>query len=213
MNNFNFQKYAKSDTQCILPCPDQYFADLIDGQLITRTREDIDYHGNKTANGINGSNLNCVIVIVLESPHKEEFGITGLPKGPAMGKTGSFFIRNTKGFVDFISNSGVSYILKGNYQLVYVNSVQYKTSLRISLNTQSARTGRDNIWLSVFNNDGGEIDLKQRLKALRPQLVINLCTKGVKNLQLYVDKAISVPYKYTFGTHPSTWNFCYAYIK
>lgn len=213
MDNFNFQKYAKNRTKCISPCPDQYFADLTNGQLISRIREDIEYHENTTANGINGTMLNRVIAIVLESPHKEEFGNEGLPKGPAMGKTGKFFIRNKGGFIDFISNSSVSCILKGNYQLVYVNSVQYQTSLGKSLKPLTVKTDRDNIWLSVFNNDGGVVDLKQRLDALKPQLVINLCTKGVKNLQLYVDNAISVPYKYTFGTHPSTWNFCYAYIK
>ena len=86
----------------------------------------------------NGTELNCVIVVVLESPHKDEFELDGWPKGPAMGTTGKFFIRNN----------------------------------------------RDNIWLSVFIKDGGETDLRNRLSALKPKSVINLCTKEVKNLQL-----------------------------
>lgn len=223
MKNFNFQKYGKGITKCTSPCPDQYFADLINGQLVIRTRENIDYYEKKGTKGTNlvreakgakGTELDNIIVIVLESPHKDEFDKNGLPLGPAMGKTGDFFIRRKKGFVDFISDSGNCSILKEKYQLVYVNSVQYQTSLGMSLNLNPNKNNRDNIWLSIFNKDGGDTDLKKRIEALKPQLVINLCTKGLKNLQLYVDNTISVSsYKYTFGTHPSTWNFSYAYIK
>lgn len=213
MKNFNFQQYVKGSTKCTLPCPDQYFGDLTGGQFVIRVREDIEYHENLTASGVRGTKLDNVIAIVLESPHKNEFGVNGLPKGPAMGTTGNFFSRNNRGFIDFVSNSSVSYILNGIYKLIYVNSVQYQTSLGMSLKKNSNRNNRDNIWLSVFNKDGGDIDLKKRINALKPELIINLCTKGVKNLQLYVDNTISAPYKYTFGTHPSTWNFSYAYIK
>ena len=213
MENFDFKKYTENKTNCISPCPDQYFANLENGSLIEKNREDIIYNKDKKATLVNGTILNNIIAIVLESPHTNEFDNNGLPIGPAMGVTGKRFIREKKGFIDFISSSSVKYILKGNYKLVYVNSIQYQTSLGKKLSEINNKITRDDIWISIFEEHGGKVDLKKRLNALNPVLIINLCTKGLKNLQLYVNNEIKTLSKYTFGTHPSTWNFSYAYIK
>lgn len=210
------------------PCPDQYFADLIVPKMDTglfnvkvekrNFRSNIRYNENGIAYWKDKNDKKGIIVIVLESPHKNEFKKDGTPIGPAMGITGAHFLRDRRGFIDYgkeivFKESPEGFSLSGEYQLIYVNSVQYQTSLGRPLSKEWKKC-RDAIWLSIFDDQNGKKDFKKRIDALKPDLVINLCTKGLKeNFNLKVEKEISNDYPYVYGYHPSTWNFNYACIN
>lgn len=214
---FSFKQVAKIKV-CNQPCPDAYFANLVEGKLLPlnndkKTRDFIDYNIRNQCTTKNKVKLNNVIAIILESPHIYEFENNTTPKGPACGTTGRLFFDK---FLNLLDASNLREFLSGEYNLVFVNSVQYQTSCGLKLSDNKNKIKRDENWEKVFIDNGGEADLKNRLDALKPVCIMNLCTKGLKNLQLEVDRSILRYYHdgiYTYGSHPSTWNFSYAYIK
>jgi len=211
------------------PCPDQFFGtlSLINGvykwhkfsqnngvSSITQA----EYINYKRKLGIScaiwkGKKINRKkIVIVLESPHISEFDLQGNPLGPAHGTTGRLFDNN---FAKLINKSLVMRSLKNKtYDVIIMNAVQYQCSLGKPLKISKNKLNRDKNWILCFFGKGN--DLIQRIKAIKPDVVINLCTKGFMNLQLILNCFLldNLPYNiyYTYGSHPSTWNFSYSYI-
>ena len=69
------------------------------------------------------------IVIVLESPHYNEYSEDGMPLRPAMGDTGTQLKKN---IVEKINkNTKEKKLKRGNYNLWLVNAVPYQCSLGI----------------------------------------------------------------------------------
>ena len=198
------------------PCPDQFRGNYTNGVFTSTSQAtmlDVDYNSlpMKTTYKGNVPIVNPVIAVVLESPHKSEYNM-GLPLGPAKGTTGRLFDNE---FTRMFSTSMLnSHFLSGNYDVILLNAVQFQCSLGQPLNNNNNKQVRDRNWLNIFNNHGGAIDIVNRLKALNPALIINLCTKGFSNLQLILDRQLRANFScpYTYGTHPSTWNFPYARI-
>lgn len=193
-------------------CNDQFCATFLNGKVNKCARKNVIYDfRNKT---INLTKKN-IIAVILESPHKYEFDQAGNALGPAMGSTGRLFFKKFN--LLFSKSKLYRSCIKINttYNIVFINSIQYQTSCGNSLRTMASRTVRDQIWLYMFH-EKGSINFLTRLKCLNPTCIINLCTKGVYNLQLEVDNSIksSNNYKgiYTYGTHPSTWNFDWSTI-
>ena len=194
-------------------CPDARFARLVNGKIAAipdsrgvldiKNRDPIRYSITGAAVAAKDK-LQNVIVLILESPHIDEF--SGKVIAPAMGKTGEHCFR----YFDklFAKSCLGSHILKNKrYDLVFVNSVQYQTSCGVSLLTDKAnKQRRDNNWMTIFNG-GASDDLLKRLYALNPVLVLNLCTKSTMNLQTAVDAKVRPKYyqKYTTGDHPFNW--------
>ena len=171
-------------------------------------RIDIDYQQSQNTKFITNV-VTSPIVIVLESPHRHEY-INGVPVGPAQNTTGTLFKNK---FDALISKSVVfNTISTGYHDVIMLNSVQYQCSLGHALKTNANKCLRDQIWNNCFQN-GCSQDITDRISAIKPVCVINLCTKGFINLQLILHTQISQFANYTYGTHPSTWNFSYAYIK
>lgn len=173
----------------------------------------VDYNSSPLPTTYSGnvSIVNPVIAVVLESPHKSEYTM-GLPLGPARGTTGRLFDRK---FPKLFSNSiWNSHFLSATYDVILLNGVQFQCSLGQPLNNIINRQVRDNNWIDIFNNYGGNVDIVDRLNALNPVLIINLCTKGYSNLQMILDRQLKANFNCpnTLGTHPSTWNFPYARI-
>ena len=209
MTDFDFGKFAPQKHGVLSPCPDQIFGQMQGKKYYpypTSNRKNIVYDENATETNPPKS----PIVIILESPHKSEFD-GSKPLGIAHGKTGAFF--NAK-FGELFAATDIFQQLKEDdtHEVVLMNAVQYQCSLGLALNKYENKLQRDKIWLSCFEQCCAT-DLRDRISALEPFAVINLCTKGVKNLQLILHEKINDYPNYVYGTHPSTWNFSYAYIQ
>lgn len=174
---------------------------------------DIDYNSSlgQTTYAGNLPIVHPVIAVVLESPHKDEYN-AGRSFDLERGTTGRLF--DSK-FQNMFSQSVLNHhYLSAVYDVILVNAVQFQCSLGLPLNNSNNKLNRDVNWLNIFNNHGGYADIVDRLKALRPVLILNLCSKGYSNLQMILDRQLrsALSYPYTYGTHPSTWNFSYAKI-
>jgi hypothetical protein len=213
-DNFLFSSVVNCDcnTAINIPCPDQVIGQLDNGKFFVTQRSDIDYIINRNKKCINNI-LTKPIVVILESPHKSEFNNSGQAIGPALGRTGVLFNNN---FSTLIKSSSIFPKINNlKHDIVFMNAVQYQCSLGHYLNTYNNKKLRDTNWKLCFHNKCAK-DLDYRLEAISPYAIINLVTKGLCNLQSYVDE--SIKYRtfysgiYTTGTHPSTWNFRYAKI-
>ena len=204
--NFNFNFIAPT-TNIVDPCPDQVIGELSYGKFIpAQTRVDIDYQ-IALGRDIISNNLNSPVIVVLESPHKNEFDpITLKAIGPCMGTTGY----NFKKYFDFCLTKSVLHNALNikNHDVVIMNAVQYQCSLGRSLSgigTYNNKRQRDLNFIKCLNNS----DICRRINAINPFAVINLCTVGLKqnNLQQKVN-SILLPMNiinYTTGWHPATW--------
>lgn len=151
-----------------------------------------------------------IIIVVLESPHKDEYSeVNGIKvaNGPAYGKTGDNF---NKYFPLILRNAIIDkkIVLKsGHYEIIFMNGIQYQCSLG-----NATSKYRDELFLKCWENDKCKEDFKERLKRYislgKNCVVINCCTKGKKNLQKLVHNEIQdacrdVP---TYlCTHPCSW--------
>jgi len=202
------------------PCPDQYKGELTynpNSAFIFTPNffSNIDYQVNATnltAQCVNNINIANPIVIILESPHISEFCLfCHKALGPAMGVTGNNFIK----YIDYAVQKSTKFksFLKidSTYPVIFVNAVQFQTSEGVSPINQQIR---DSNWINEFNKNN---DLLQRLQALNPYAIINLCTKGLNKdntLQNQVETLINnninslsnnqVPF-HTTGFHPASW--------
>ena len=179
----------------------------------------LDYQNNTIAN-YNLISEKQIILIILESPHIHEFNVPNSsvknPVGTMMNpSTVKMFNAN---FEKLLKNSSLkTFVNSTDYNVIIMNSVQYQCSLGNKLNTITNKEVRDNNWINCYNSHC-KADLINRISLIKPAIVINLCTKGLKNLQLILHNDLN-PYciakkiVYTIGSHPCTWNFSYAYIN
>lgn len=192
------------------PCPDQLVGTLKNGVFAPSARTNIDYLNSNTIS----NNLTNPIVIILESPHKDEYNTNTLQAlGPAMGKTGIAFNQYFDSLI--VASKNIALSPQHNHDILFVNAIQYQCSLGKKLNGKDSyenKKQRDQNWLTCFNNSESN-DLEKRIAAIKPYAIINLCTIGLSNLQLYVDRAVksyvnqvgNSSIYYTIGNHPSTW--------
>lgn len=207
--NFDFVKITGFQPQNPLPCPDQVCGYILNGKYKSVRNRKIKYNIDYNATGYKtylGKRLKSPVVVILESPHKEEFcKMCGMPIGPARGKTGNYFDEH---FGKLIKNSSIyQYINAGMHAVVFVNAVQYQCSLGNSLQGKNNAQNRiicDKNWVRCFNG-GCKYDLKRRVAALKPIAIINLCTKGKRNLRGIVQPYVNQIATYTYGNHPSSW--------
>jgi len=138
------------------------------------------------------------ILLILESPHKEEF--VGEP-GPAKGFTGEM-IKQHLGTVLGLPNIE-------NYGLILVNAIQHQCSLG-----SNTTVYRDRIFRAVWSNGGAE-NFQNRIVSIFQvgDLIVNCCTKG-NDFELYgplrnlVEVALKASIPNTESvrrTHPSSW--------
>lgn len=139
----------------------------------------------------------CVL-LVLESPHVEEF--VGEP-GPAKGATGEMIKQH------LLTVLGLPEIQ--NYGLILVNAIQHQCSLGTKTIVY-----RDRIFRAVWAN-GGESEFRNRIVSLyRPgDVLVNCCTKG-NDFELFgplrnlVETALHATIPNILNlrrTHPASW--------
>lgn len=157
---------------------------------------------------------NCKnIVIVLESPHKQEFA--GSFEGfiaPALGFTGSNL---QKQFPSIIKNL-VCISKFETYNVIIMNAVQYQCSNGESLKKYRDRT--NSIWKYFWKN-GCKSDFTTRIESYRPHIIINACTGKIEKrdsikylLQESINEYCSESKLYR-SPHPSSLWFQPKYIS
>lgn len=167
----------------------------------------IEYAANSVSYDLNNPQKfqNDILVCILESPHRAEFLNTPNSNWgyAAMGQTGKQFDRY---FYQKLSQNH-SNITSRTYDVVLLNSVQFQCSGGFC---PLCKTARDENWNIMINNDQVYGDLLQRIKALNPKYIINLCTTSYINLQLILHKKLLASgilqgASFTHGRHPSSW--------
>lgn len=164
-------------------------------------------------------NINKIenLVLLLESPHKDEYDIYGNPLRPANGRTGTN-INNL--FAKQINNNNlIINTLQNNiaYRVWIVNAIQYQTSgynqlHNIRMYNQSWRIVRNNVFKALWNNEKKfhlQADLVHRLNQINASIVVN-CVTGGKNkngLRMLVENGLQnhnlIPSALYY--HPSYW--------
>ncbi len=109
------------------------------------------------------------IIIVLESPHSEEYDEKLEPIGPAAGWTGSNIINYLN---KILKKKGL--INKNCYNLILINAIRYQSSLGVE-----TECFRDQVFHDCWNNFGRN-DFNKRLGAIYKEndIIINAATKG-----------------------------------
>jgi hypothetical protein len=164
------------------------------------------------------------ILIILESPHNDEYEYqpTFKPLQPANGSTGRYFF--TYFIKDILSDkkSMLTPLKKHlkrriTYRICFVNPVPFQTSLHYILNSgKKGKIGidkdiRNAVWNKLFTHC--KSDFIRRVESYKPFMILNSCTggkEGLKNhnaLKFKVKDAIGNNCAtYQFNTaHPSSW--------
>lgn len=118
------------------------------------------------------------IVIVLESPHIDEFSETSsisdffddeITASPALGTTGN---KLQKYLIAKLTEANIINSDQ-NYRIILMNSIQYQCSLG-DIPTKY----RDHIWLNLWFELNLKTDFHNRLEKYKPDIIINCCTVG-----------------------------------
>lgn len=148
------------------------------------------------------------LILLLESPHKDEYDNFGKPLRPANGKTG---LKINKFLTNQIQKSW-----KLNSNIIYcvwiVNAIQYQMSgynqLKTFLNYDKIwHTVRNCVFKTVWNSEklfGLQFDLKTRISSINPAIIINCVTGGKKTSSLR-NLVGSVVQCHSTCSHPSMW--------
>lgn len=142
------------------------------------------------------------IVLLLESPHKDEYTKDLRPLGPARGSTGRQLQQYLCSHVlPILLHHGLHLDLNRRYALCLVNPIPFQTSLGHVL-TKSNRALRDSVWMALWGSCQG--DFEQRMADYNPEIIWNACTSVVKKEMRESLQGISAA---QFNlTHPSNWN-------
>lgn len=190
-----FIEHAKNEIEKTLinkiesrECPDQYIGVMRELRQDKRINKRID---------INRRPSEKCLIIILESPHINEFGDTPCPANGKTGKNIANFIHEVKDLSNY-----------DDFGIILINAVQFQCSLGLKTDLF-----RDQIFCSVWN-DFGKGNFQKRLKSIisKEDIIVNCCTKGACNpsLRELVDDSI-VELKLSNiilrRSHPSSWHY------
>lgn len=161
-------------------------------------------------------------VLLLESPHKDEFDSRGNPLRPANGITETK-INNLLGkeITNHLIKNPSIHVLnqKTVYKVFLVNAIQYQTSCYNALNNQQGykdnwRTIRNAVFKALWNDRTINLpsNLTNRIKNLKASIVVECITGGMnKNgqpcgLKKVVLNGLPTAITISFSLkHPSSW--------
>ena len=188
-----------------LPCDDQMVGEIVfDGKQFKTANGSLQFNLLRKANAngqarlsVDYKNSNSIpkkhlrMVVLLESPHVDEFAVTGqsYSTAPAWGRTGdrfdSYFLKvlnNPNNFSNIVSK--LVGMPQGNviFDIYFINAIQFQCSL--GLNLKIANTLRDNIFFGLWNSNPNSFkqDLIDRLDFIDPYIIINACTINLQRL-------------------------------
>ena len=142
------------------------------------------------------------IVILLESPHRNEYDYSFNPIGPAQGVTGNNIERFLGELIDRLHINQTK-----DYVFILMNPVQWQCSLGSFYNEGLIETFRNNIWTKLFHLYSEEF--KNQIELYNPSIIINTCTIGREKRvidSINQVKALSNSTKFHCH-HPSCWHY------
>ncbi|ODJ59877.1 hypothetical protein [Brochothrix thermosphacta] len=155
------------------------------------------------------------IIIVLESPHVDEFSYGKNKKGvlnnikaiaPAQGRTGKQIYNNLGNLFNQINCSLADIKPKeSQFEVILINPIPYQTSLSTLTSDKINMTLRDKVWKALWFN---ETNLQQNFSTLlkgfsKNDIIINACTKVLKSYPQEIIKKYFSGYKFE-ANHPCT---------
>lgn len=166
------------------------------------------------------------IVLLLESPHKDEYLYIGksgelnqrskdfsikniekiVPISPAQWSTWlKIFKHFDKLFFEISDNLNSLY----KYRILIVNPIPFQTSL-FSLHGKSLKwtyaTLRNHVWETIWMDDKIKNDFLKRLDNYKVDILVNACTAKVKHHINNILKNQGYSFIYTEINHPESWN-------
>ena len=193
-------------------CPDNYVADLSFDKKTVVWQFTKNYIHKSTVGRITidySSKFDGpVLLIVLESPHSDEYDNNGQPIGPALGSTGNNFDQH---FLRMLNSSfKFKQALNSDlvYKVIFINSVQYQASQGLPLwDSEENQDTRDKNWIRFWDL-GFSKDIINRLEFYEEsKVILNLCTIGKSNLKDKVSQSLrSSNIRFYLGTHPASWD-------
>lgn len=115
-----------------------------------------------------------LFIIILESPHIDEFNTNGIAIGPAQGSTG----KNIRSLLIQLLQPQTVY-LQRKYRLMLVEAIPYQCSNNTS---PIDRTNTNRLFKKMWRNYGGKIDFENRINQYRPDVILNACTGGIHSI-------------------------------
>ena len=185
-------------------------------------------NNNRKLRGIktNLKQIECFrkIIIILESPHRDEYDKNGKPLFPAQGKTGSKIVKNIENIEKWrgVNNSlSIKLDREKSYCVILMNPVQYAASCYKFWDTIKAKNGKVPANLTDFTHKVFEFlflnndlrlkeDFKERLRNLytKGDIVINSTTEKNRSIVKNAIEEVKIEIHLT-TLHPSSRkNFC-----
>lgn len=158
------------------------------------------------------------IVLILESPHKDEYDCNFNRIGPAQGSTGSAIDVNIETLLNELANKHNINLDKKEYKFIICEPIPYQCSLHeIYKDYYSGidNTIRNKVWKKLWEIKDGNKNLllqnnfRKRILSYSPDLIINACTSNLKGFVtelLYKPEFNKIP-NIVKTHHPaSNWN-------
>lgn len=146
------------------PCDDAYIGILdLQEDVIHSVPTDLNFFQNLP-----------LFIIVLESPHIEEFNDNGVAFGPAQGNTG----KNIKKLLVQLLQSWKAH-LQQKYRLMLVEAIPYQCSNNLD---PINRTLTNQLFKSMWLSHNGATNFKGRINRYRPDVILNACTGGISSI-------------------------------
>lgn len=157
---------------------------------------------DKGANDKLISDGNNNFIIILESPHKDEYDENFSPLSPARGETGKcFFNYFISHVLPILESLGLKLDRKLVYSICFVNPIPFQTSLVEIHKDGLNKSIRDKVWKALYPKI--KDSFRCRLLSYKPKVILNGCTSDLKSSVLNELNIVGVQ---RFDvSHPSSW--------
>lgn len=122
------------------------------------------------------------IVVVLESPHEEEYGPDFTPLGPLRRPSSRTRLRGQ--LPRLLQEAELDWAAVAGSEVILANPVQLQASLHrlMQPNYQTLQHGvRNQVWRALYYLPEIQCDFIQRIMFYRPALIINACTSDLQD--------------------------------
>ncbi len=147
------------------------------------------------------------IVLILESPHRDEYGDNFEPKAPAQGDTGEGIINYIEMILTTLINDNSNCIDNTieKYRIILVNPVPFQTSLFEIHGLGINSSLKNKVWRKCWKENKAEFI--KIVKDINPKIILNGCTYSLKsNVKTALKKEKLEGLNYFEIDHPCVWN-------
>lgn len=152
------------------------------------------------------------IILILESPHMDEFDNNFNSIAPAQGITGKYIEMYITHIIKDIYIKNPNKIEDGEYRIIIINPIPCQSSLHYlhkqSLSSSSSfKTLRDKVWYELWSQDPKyKNNFISTINSINPIIIINSCTAVIKSKYLNpLLKSKFNNYIVYSSNHPSSW--------